>query len=286
MASEKIRFIKNTFPELKIESVNMNSQGWDNNILIINDAIVFRFPKNKAIADRVKSEAVLLRQLRQQKPMLQIPDYRLLSDGNDDITCVYYDYITGASFKDGPASDHNAALLGDFLTKLHHLDPDHSQLETYHTYGYWHELYESVVKEVFPYLGSSEQCKISDVFSHFLNDIPSLTFPQTIIHGDLTTSNILCDNGKVNGIIDFTDAQIGDPAFDFAGFYWHFGPDFTKKVLYFYDGIESKDAIYHRAKAFYGAQPAFHEWLHAVRNESGADWNAALSRFTKLMSYN
>lgn len=50
MENKPISFIKKALPGLEIESVDVNSRGWDNDILIVNRSIVFRFPKNNAIA--------------------------------------------------------------------------------------------------------------------------------------------------------------------------------------------------------------------------------------------
>jgi len=38
-----------------------------------------------------------------------------------------------------------------------------------------------------------------------------------LLHGDLALSNILYDEGKITGIIDFTDMTVGDAAYDFVG---------------------------------------------------------------------
>lgn len=100
----------------------------------------------------------------------------------------------------------------------------------------------------------------------------------------MTTSNIIYskDKGCVNGIIDFTDAQIGDPAFDFAGVYWTFGLDFTKDVLHWYNGYETSESLLKRVKTFYGLQPVFHELLYAIENNQEIKWKSALERFSTL----
>ncbi|WP_375137316.1 phosphotransferase [Cytobacillus oceanisediminis] len=108
---------------------------------------------------------------------------------------------------------------------------------------------------------------------------------KVIIHGDLTTANILFnqEKGLVNGIIDFTDAQIGDPAFDFAGLYWSFGPDFTKDVLSYYKA-EDKESIFKRVQSFYGLQPIFHNLIFAVKENLDVNWETAFERFSYLNS--
>ncbi|SEQ91380.1 aminoglycoside 2''-phosphotransferase [Virgibacillus subterraneus] len=280
MEQEMIYFISKALPKLKIHGYRRNTHGWDNDIIIVNENTVFRFPKNDKVADRVMSEALLLKKLNRHKPFVTIPDYTLLYDENNKLRCVYYEYIEGQPLEQQQINDRNAMLLGDFLTKLHRMN--HPKLSTLHTYDYWNDLFTSVRENVYPELSEFQQQTITCVFTRFLDTLPTLSYPTTVIHGDLSTSNIIWNEGEVTGIIDFTDAQIGDPAFDFAGFYWEFGPEFTKKVLSYYEGIESKESIFERVESFYGLQPVFHELLHSIHNDEIVEWDSALWRFLNL----
>ncbi|WP_188456322.1 phosphotransferase [Virgibacillus oceani] len=281
---EMIDYIKISFPDLKINAVQVNRDGWDNTIIIINQEIVFRFPKNNDIAWNVVVETKLLKGLHKLEPEITIPDYTILRDENDELKCVYYRFIKGVSVKEGRINltKKNAQILGDFLTKLHSMKPD-LKLNSVQTPDYWNNLYHSVHNKIFPYLNEKQKNEINDTFLSFLNSNFSSSIKKSVIHGDLTASNIICDgSGMINGIIDFTDAQLGDPAFDFAGFYWNFGPDFTKDVLSYYNGAESAESLYTRVKSFYGLQPIFHELLYAIQHDITIDWETALKKFFKL----
>lgn len=286
--NERLHFIIDSLPNLKIDHVKSNNSGWDNDIIIINNDTVFRFPKTTEVADKVIKEVTLLETLIKQPKTVNVPEYQLLYDGNKRLKCVYYRYIEGVSlskFKRIPSRTENAKLLGIFLTNLHSLESQ-SNLTNVHTYGFWNKLYESVEKDVFPFLKQYQQEEVSETFSEFLGDYSTRFYPKTIIHGDLSSSNIIFDeeSNRINGIIDFTDAQIGDPAFDFAGFYWRFGPEFTKEVLSNYNGQESAETLYNRVEQFYGLQPVFHELLHAVHGGGNRNLETALSRFLRLKS--
>ena len=52
-----------------------------------------------------------------------------------------------------------------------------------------------------------------------------------VIHGDFTDDHILLESvdGRLAGVIDFTDACLGDPAYDFA-FLWAYGPWVPERV--------------------------------------------------------
>ncbi|WP_404451522.1 aminoglycoside phosphotransferase family protein [Virgibacillus necropolis] len=273
-------------PNLQIDHIKTNNSGWDNDIIVINQKIVFRFPKTTEIANKVIKEVTLLESILKQHPIVNVPKYGSLYDENKYLKCVYYRYIEGVSlskFKLIPNRTENAKLLGEFLTKLHSLE-NPPKLITDHTFEFWNKLYESVKKEVYPFLNEDQQEEVTETFGEFLSDFSTLTYPKTVIHGDLSSSNIIFDekSKNINGIIDFTDAQIGDPAFDFAGFYWDYGPEFTKEVLSYYTGTESSEALYKRVEQFYGLQPVFHELLNAVQVGNYVNWKTALSKFLRL----
>lgn len=281
---EMIRFVRRTVPKLPIDTSEIKTNGWDNDILIINKQQVFRFPKTDQIIDRIKNECELLEQLSQKNPVLQIPRYKMIYEG-EVLKAVTYPFLNGEALNehsfDVRKNPENAQLLGDFLTKLHQLKGSH--LPSIHTFRYWQSLFESLRSKVFTALRDEERHAIEDVFTRFLNRYTALSYKKVPIHGDLSASNILFDRAenRISGVIDFTDAQMGDPAFDFAGIYWNYGPEYTRKVLSFYHIDESIEAMFDRISTFYGLQPVFHELLHLVENNNQIN-HAQLKRFLEL----
>ncbi|MDN7246953.1 phosphotransferase family protein [Planococcus shenhongbingii] len=283
---KKLTFIKQAMPEMEICKIEEKKTGWDNEVVFINDKKVFRFPKNKEVAKKVEMEARLLGDLLKQKELpLSIPDVTLLYGKDKQIVCGCYDLIEGdmCSESEKAGTIENAKLLGEFLTQLHSLEiPDY--MEKKHTTTYWKTFYRDVQKEIFPCIEQEAQYEIQDTFERFLFQQDPLAIPSTVIHGDLTISNIVFKSAenRIAGIIDFTDAQIGDPAFDFAGIYWDFGPAFTQQVLRNYRGTEKNEAIFKRVQVFYGLQPVFHELLYAMRNQQDIDCRDALKKFLEM----
>ncbi|MFC4618875.1 phosphotransferase family protein [Camelliibacillus cellulosilyticus] len=290
-SNDQLALFKKYLPNIHIQDVQSIDNGWDNDILVINQSIVFRFPKSDKLLSKVVDEARLLECLTMKKPILKIPNYELVYDGHA-LKGVKYNFLRGKSLNEYPTDilmgdQENAKGLGDFLSKLHSIDLSDLQqtnLATVHTLDYWEKLYAAVQSEVFPHLDEREQDKMHKVFKRFIHEYPSLTYKKAVIHGDLSASNIIYNQskGRVDGIIDFTDAQIGDPAFDFAGFYWSYGPEFTKEVLAWYSGQESSNALFNRVQTFYGLQTVFHELLHAVKTGETFNWDAAVQRFLEL----
>ncbi|MCO7126502.1 phosphotransferase [Sporolactobacillus shoreicorticis] len=281
---EMIHFVRCMMPELAIDTSEVKTNGWDNDILIINKQQVFRFPKTNQIMKQIKSECDLLQRLSLKKPLLQIPRYKPIYEGKT-LRAVTYPFLNGASLNEHPfdlrKNPENAHLLGDFLMKLHQIKGSH--LRSIHTFRYWQSLFESLKKRVFMMLRDEERQAIEDVFTHFLNRYPVFSYKKVPIHGDLSASNILFDRAenRIRAIIDFTDAQMGDSAFDFAGIYWNYGPEYTRKVFSFYHSDESSEEMLDRIRTFYGLQPIFHELLHSVDNDEAIN-QKQLKRFMEL----
>lgn len=288
---ELLAYVKSYFPYLAMEEVTANNSGWDNDLLIINNKLVFRFPKSLEVAAKVKTEGEILTAVKERNPLLLIPEYEYMHEG-DKVKGVKYPLIEGKSLSVYPPNIitrnlENARLLGDFLTKLHSIEIEElnrRKLTILHSHSYWGSLYKKVEEQVFPFLKIKQREQISHVFIQFLESYEDISANKVIIHGDLTTSNIIYNEQRerISGIIDFTDAQIGDPAFDFAGIYWSYGPDFTKNVLSCYQSYENAEAILQRVSKFYGLQPVFHELLYALENQRIINWETALERFTFL----
>lgn len=282
---QRIALIQATMPDLALKQIDEMETGWDHDIVVINKEKVFRFPKTKEVVKRTKIESWLLHDLVQQKQLnLEVPNPVLVFGNDSQLLYSWYELIKGKESGDPgkTGTEANAKRLGEFLAVLHSLVlPEY--LEKRHTRAYWELFYGEIQQEIFPHITMEEQLEIQDTFGSFFSHFDEEQ-QATVIHGDLTASNILFDakNGQIKGIIDFADAQIGDAAFDFAGIYWDYGAAFTKMVLRYYKGTEEATEILPRVQHFYGLQPVFHELLYAVKNKEKVQWNKALEKFKKL----
>ncbi|WP_153462103.1 aminoglycoside phosphotransferase family protein [Sediminibacillus terrae] len=286
-----LSIISHHFPALTIETTNFNHTGWDHDILILNNELVFRFPKNHDVHRHTEREIALLQAIKQARPPLQIPNCQTLQDIHGRTIAIYYPLIEGEALTCHQhaallSNQHNAKLLGEFLSKLHQLPVKQvdSPLFTIHTPDYWEELFVSVEKYILPNLTEEEADMVSRFFRSFFPGIEQQPIQKTWIHGDLSANNIIFDKESklVNGIIDFTDSQYGDPAFDFAGFYWDLGPDFTRQILQHYQGKEPVAKLFERVRNFYGLQPVFHELLYQLKRGQPVNWTTALEKFKRL----
>ena len=62
-------------------------------------------------------------------------------------------------------------------------------------------------------------------------DSPPPTDERVLAHTDLGAEHLLAADGRLTGVIDWSDAAVTDPALDFARPYRDFGPAFLDEVL-------------------------------------------------------
>lgn len=274
-----LEFIRQKMPETPIREIQAITNGWDNDLYLVNGHLAFRFPKTEEVAKKVEKEMELLIQIKEQMELvLKVPEYTPHYGSNGELQCVSYKFLQGTTFKGlkEEQTDENARLLGTFLSQLHSVQPKESFIAEKNR-QYWESFYGELQEKVLPQLPKTDRKAVEEVFGAFLVGFKEEK-SRTIIHGDLTLSNIVSNQGKITGIIDFTDAHVGDAALDFAGLYWDCGPEFTKRALAYYEGRE-KQKLFEKVQNFYGLQPVFHELLYAVRNGEELDKNHALQKF-------
>ncbi|WP_246629251.1 phosphotransferase family protein [Mesobacillus maritimus] len=245
MSSSYIEHIKQVYPDLVIVDSYLNGLGQNNDVLIINNSLVFRFPKYENGISPLIQEAALLKYLK-NIISISIPhptyySFKRLEPGN---VFAGYNLIKGEPFWkeslekiESPEMISNlASQLVGFLTELHsvseekvrnalNLQPNHPKVEMT-------ELFEKIQTKLFPYIRKEAQNEINHSFETLINGI-LLNVKTTLIHGDFGSSNILWtpENRRISGIIDFGGSGIGDPAYDFAGILASYGKEFFELCI-------------------------------------------------------
>jgi aminoglycoside phosphotransferase (APT) family kinase protein len=131
----------------------------------------------------------------------------------------------------------------------------------------WKDEYASLLSQVkrrvFGLLDARTRKKTLTLFGDFLNDEGNFSFRPVLVHRDLNT-NILFDKERmeISGVIDWGDASIGDPAFDFCGFLHSQGRGFVELILKDYRGFV--DESFWRRMEFYSKVIPYHVILGAI----------------------
>ena len=108
--------------------------------------------------------------------------------------------------------------LGRFLVALHAFPTERARALGVLFFGpaEWRAWLEGFCADlrnrVVPLLSPDERVRAEVVFS----GIGGFDFVPALVHGDLGPEHVLCRDGRVVGVIDWSDARIGDPALDLA----------------------------------------------------------------------
>lgn len=284
-----IQTILKEYPDLVINSASLNSQaGQYNDLLIINDQLVFRFPKFEAGLVTLQFEVTLLNQIQDLFP-LKIPNPEYVSRKMNTVGKAFMGYqkINGEplwhplfqSIKDQQVLEKLAAQLAGFLWELHHiplnqLDPN---LSVKDLPDEWQNMYDEIRSLIFPKLSQESREAISLHFESYLNQAADHPFEPALRHGDFGSGNILYDpqTQSIRGIIDFGSAGLGDPAVDIAAA-MTFGDSFFNYYYASYPGLE---ALVERAR-FYKGNFALQEALYGVKHDDPAAYERGIATYT------
>ncbi|MFX1499612.1 MAG: phosphotransferase family protein [Promethearchaeota archaeon] len=122
---------------------------------------------------------------------------------------------------------HNEKLVQDALKNL--IIDDRFTCEKYRED--WQIYFENVQKIIFKLMNPVQKKWIVNFFNTFLNNNENFNFKGKFIHGDFDISNIIINpkTFKLNGIVDFEESRIYDPAADFL--FFDEGNAFLKTII-------------------------------------------------------
>jgi aminoglycoside 2''-phosphotransferase len=251
--------IKKEFPQLKWKSYRQLTHGWDHMIIILDEKIVFRFPRDKKYKDEFQNEIQLLHYLK-KKVKVGIPEYHCISK---DKSIAGYNMVVGRElelprFRRLSASEKEtvARQLAKFITTLHKTPTsviNKYNLEIENQEKLYKELVRDTKRLLFPRL-RKEDIQVIEEYFRELRATLDHHYSNTLVHNDLAGEHILWDVKKKQvNIIDFSDRAFGDPAIDFTGLL-EYGVKFTKRVLGLYSG-KKDDQLLERSQLYFKRVP-------------------------------
>ena len=272
--TDYLETIHTTFPGIDIHSARpLSHDGEFNDILIINDELVFRFPRFAENLPGFLREIQLLAKLQAHLP-LPIPDpiYTSATTTGLGKVCMGYRLIPGQplypemmnNFKNEVILLGLARQLADFLSVLHHLTPATLGLDvpSQNMPDWVRTFYGEVREHLFPFIRHAACQALSEHFEDYFHTPALQHYQPAILHGDFGGSNILIDNNRISAILDFSSAGYGDPALDIASVSTY-GEHFFSQFCRFYEPTEAQ---LDRAK-FYRGIFALEEALYGWKNE-------------------
>jgi aminoglycoside phosphotransferase (APT) family kinase protein len=240
-------------PGYRIDSVAVLGEGLDNVAYEVNGELVVRFSRQPD-PERLDREARLLTAVATVGPVpAPEPAFAVPALG-----CLAYFKLPGVPLLDLPRqrySDHDtaiAATLGAFLSGLHAIPLDRIA-ELVDTDDPPLAEWRREAAETYPTVASRVPVAHRRAVEEFLDaPPPGDRYSPVFSHNDLGIEHVLVDPGTwtVTGIIDWSDAAIVDPAYDFGLLHRDLGPAALQAALDSYrpdaDGLADRATFYAR----------------------------------------
>jgi aminoglycoside 2''-phosphotransferase len=232
-------------PDLQVRSLRAGDDGLVNDVLIVNEELVFRFAPTEAARQALEREARLLALVR-PRVSLTVPE---VIQQHDD--CMVCRFIPGVPLdrerllaQDPSTCQAILQQLGRFLHELHSVPigaigaVNHPSRSS-GTKDEYEELYQTLERELFPAMMAWARDWARRLFRPLLEGELDLNHTPAMIHGDLTPYHLSYDpvTQRLRGVIDFGNAGPGDPALDLGSIITAFGESLLGQMHTAYPGI-------------------------------------------------
>lgn len=286
-----IQEIRRCYPDIEVQSAKINDLGQHNDVLIVNDHLIFRFPKFEEGIKQLAIETAILEGI-QGKVSLKIPNpiYKRIETSVVGKPFVGYEMIKGeplwretvSSITEETVLQKLATQIATFLKELHNISVEESiavSLPLVDTHEEWLDFYKRIRAKLYEFMRPNVKVAVTEHFERYLDTPDNFAFAPTLRHGDFGTVNLLYDEDtqSIAGVIDFGNAGLGDPAVDFAGIISPvgYGESFLKRFEGIYPNI---DSTAQRTK-FYVGTFALQEALYGVEHNDREAFEAGIEAY-------
>jgi aminoglycoside phosphotransferase (APT) family kinase protein len=251
--------IATQFPELQPVSARLIGAGWDNTAYLVNESIVFRFPRRSIAVPLIATEVQLLPWLSLQLPLkIPVPTFRGAPSEKYAWPFAGYRALAGQPLPAARlSSDARRALtvpLARFLAALHAVPSSEAA-----DHGAPLDIFErltvsprrAVTTERLNGLAAAGVIRDSRSIEAILDTAPVLP-PRSgaLVHGDLHAGQIIVDDaGQMVAVIDWGDVHRGDPAVDLAAVHAMLPSDCHDTFLNAYGPVDPTSWSAARARA-------------------------------------
>lgn len=220
-------------------SVRRVAEGQDHQLFAAGEEWLVRFPKRAEGASWLERELSILKVVT-ETVTAGVPKPELTAPPSDAFPYPFITYrripgigadLTSVSDPVGLAAD-----IGRLLDALHRVDPDRisptpvgwERLTLEHERTNLLSCADAAARLLTPDLAGRAEAYLTGAAP-----VPARQFPRRFIHNDICPDHLIVDptTGRLNGIIDFTDAMVGDPVLDFVGLVGLGGQPFIDQVL-------------------------------------------------------
>ncbi len=218
-----LELIQQQFPELDARTIRFLGAGWDNTVFLIDEKLVFRFPRREIALPLLEAEWSLLPKLAPRLPLpIPFPKWRGSPTSVFPWPFIGHPMLPGTTACRAHLSDKERSALAkpiaQFLAALH--ATPHSLISDcpIPTDNLSRIDARKILSKIEPCLEELSSLKL---FQKKLS-LPSadtfrLPTATAVVHGDFYVRHLLLDEKHhLTGIIDWGDLHFGDPAIDLA----------------------------------------------------------------------
>jgi aminoglycoside 2''-phosphotransferase len=277
-------------PELDVESISLNCEGLLNDVVIVNDELVFRFAKREFGFKDLIEEANVLRLLGKHIT------FRIPAPFYESHEILAYTLIPGEALRRDilvrlSEDDQQAVAdqLAQFFKELHGVsinevtDFEIPVADALMKYEGWIDVYGRIREKVFPLLQQHQREWAMEHFESYLADRSNFEYELRMTYTDVAPYHILFDRRKkrINGIIDFGCAGLGDPALDFGVIINAYGESLLSR---FHQVYPETEVYFKRARFYAGAMEL--RWVLQGIERNDLMWFAVHIGNARDMKYN
>ncbi|MBX3145237.1 MAG: macrolide 2'-phosphotransferase [Gemmatimonadales bacterium] len=191
---------------------------------------MLRIPRRPDVLPKIAREARTLRFLAPRVPFA-LPDWRVVGSDLvayprlDDRTAMAIDGVTWApTWQIDPESDRFPESLAKALVALHSVPTD-AAIDAGLPHSSSPRAREAIRRDLETVAQAFTVARsLRNRWQAWLDDDTSWPEFATVVHGDLYVGHVLVDSDdRVTGMIDWTEAEVGDPSIDFCGHLTAFG---------------------------------------------------------------
>jgi aminoglycoside phosphotransferase (APT) family kinase protein len=217
--------VASQFPDLAGAPVSRLGAGWDHELFAVGAEWILRFPRRQErVAWLLRERAVVA--LAAQAAGGMVPVFELAGKPAPQFPAPFVGYRRLPGVGAGQAGRGDlaglAAGIGTLLGALHRIDPDRVPPTPD---GWESEPWDGLRTELSAAAGLARPLlspglrQRAGPYLDGLVPAPPQDGQRRFVHNDICPDHVLVDpgTGLLTGLIDFTDAMVGDPVLDFAG---------------------------------------------------------------------